>query len=102
VFREMIVTTMDFFVLPGGDLIEQGLSDLRSGREETIPALLVLIGAARLRRAGIDVPEGTVENPEHRLYETLCDSGDPSPHSLYNALVRRLVSFERSVECARR
>jgi len=35
--------------LPGGDLVREGLEDLRNGRE-TAPALLVAIGAPRLRR----------------------------------------------------
>src|SRR5690242_11781488 len=35
--------------LPGGDLVREGLEDLRNGRE-TAPALLVAIGARRLRR----------------------------------------------------
>ncbi len=37
-------------------------------------------------------------HPEHRLYERLAASDPDSAHSRYNALMRRLVSFERSVE----
>ena len=43
-------------VLPGEDLIEAGLQDLRDGRE-TIAALLVAIGSPRLRRLGLELPE---------------------------------------------
>lgn len=85
--------------LPGGDLIAEGLTDLRRG-EVTIPALLVAIGAPRLRRLGIDVPEG-IEAPEHRLYALLAQSDPAAAHGRYNALVRRLVSFERAAECVR-
>jgi hypothetical protein len=85
--------------LPGSDLIAQGLEDLRAGRE-SVGALLVSIGAPRLRSLGIDVPM-TFENPEHRLYELLGTSNALTAHSRYNALVRRLVSFERALACAR-
>lgn len=63
-------------------------------------ALLVAIGAPRLRRAGIEVPDGTPNRPEHRLYELLARSNPDSAHSRYNSLIRRLVSFERAIECA--
>jgi hypothetical protein len=86
--------------LPGADLIEEGLRDLASGTE-TIAALLVLIGAPRLRRLGLSVPDAGVSAPEHRLYELLAASGADSAHSRYNALVRTLVSFERAAECVR-
>jgi hypothetical protein len=87
--------------LPGADLIRAGLDDVRRGRE-SIEALLVLIGAPRLRRIGIDVPDCAVTYPEHRLYELLAQSDGDSAHSRYNALIRRLVSFERAAECVRR
>jgi len=41
--------------LPGGDLVDEGLSDLRNGKE-TISALLVAIGAPKLRQIGIELP----------------------------------------------
>jgi hypothetical protein len=85
--------------LPGGDLIATGLDDLGRGRV-TIPALLVSIGAPRLRRLGYAVPEG-IPLPEERLYALLASSDTAAAHSRYNAWVRRLVSFERAAECAR-
>lgn len=85
--------------IPGYDLIVEGLADLSMGRE-SIPALLVLIGAPRLRRLGILVPEQATTCPELRLYEKLAESEPDSAHSRYNALLRRLVSFERAVESA--
>jgi hypothetical protein len=90
---------VDYDALPGGDLVRQGLADLARG-EETIAALLVSIGAPRLRRAGVPVPESTFPDPEHRLYHLLAAEGSDSAHSRYNAWIRRLVSFERSIRCA--
>ena len=86
--------------LPGGDLIEKGLIDLRAGRE-TIEALLVAIGATRLRQTGVDVPRHRWLLPEHQLYDLLAKDDSDSAHSRYNALIRRLVSYERAAECAK-
>jgi hypothetical protein len=84
-------------VLPGEDLIEEGVRDLREQRE-TIAALLVAIGSPRLRRLGIELPDTLPEDPEHRLYDLLAKDEPDSAHSRYNALIRRLVSFERAAE----
>ena len=84
--------------LPGEDLIEAGVNDLREQRL-TVEALLVAIGAPRLRRLGVQLPETLPENPEHRLYELLAEDDADSAHSRYNALIRRLVSYERAAEC---
>jgi len=85
-------------VLPGEELIETGLIDLRAGRE-TIEALLVAIGSPRLRRLGLELPDQLPLNPEHRLYELLAKDDPDSAHSRYNAYIRRLVSYERAAEC---
>jgi hypothetical protein len=87
--------------LPGNDLIEMGVEDLRHQRQ-TIPALLVAIGAPKLRSLGLEVPKDLPSNPEHRLYDLLSDSEPDSAHSKYNALIRRLVSFERAMACVRK
>jgi len=84
--------------LPGGDLIDEGIRDLRAQRE-TIAALLVAIGSPRLRRLGFELPDLLPEDPEHRLYDLLAQDEPDSAHSRYNALIRRLVSFERAAEC---
>ena len=84
--------------LPGAELIEAGLNDLREGRE-TIAALLVAIGAPRLRTIGVELPKDLPSNPEHRLYNLLAQDDSDSAHSRYNALLRRLVSYERAAEC---
>ena len=84
--------------LPGEDLIEEGIRDLCAQRE-TVAALLVAIGAPRLRRLEILLPDALPENPEHRLYELLARDEPDSAHSRYNALIRKLVSYERAAEC---
>lgn len=89
---------MSYEALPGGDLIDKGLRDLRDGRE-TPESLLVSIGASRLKAAGVPVPERRFDDPERRLYELLAREDEDSAHSRYNALIHRLVSFEESAEC---
>ena len=84
--------------LPGEDLIEAGLADLREGRE-TVASLLVAIGAPRLRSLGLELPARLPDNPEHRLYDLLAQEDSDSAHSRYNAYLRRLVSYERAAEC---
>jgi hypothetical protein len=85
--------------LPAEDLIRAGLDDLSRGAD-TVAALLVSIGAPRLRRLGLAVPP-PVPSPEHRLYERLAREAPAAAHSRYNALIRELVSFERAAECVR-
>ncbi len=87
---------VDYLDLPGADLVEQGLVDLREGRT-TVAALLVSIGAPRLRALGLVVPEAPVDNPEHALWHLL-DEQDANVHSAFNSFRRRLVSFQRSLE----
>jgi len=85
--------------VPGSDLVAEGLRDLAAGIESA-PALLVSIGAPRLRQLGVVVP-ATFATPEHRLYLVLAGTDADGAHSRYNALVRRLVSFERALACVR-
>jgi len=87
---------MDAF--PGGDLIDAGLRDLAQG-VESVPALLVSIGSPRLRRLGFPI-DRPLPSPELRLYALLSQDDSDSAHSRYNALIRRLVSFERALSCA--
>lgn len=88
-------------LLPGDELVTAGLQDLRDGRE-TIASLLVAIGAPKLRSLGLTIPEDLPNNPEHRLYDLLSDTESDSAHSKYNALIRKLVSFERATACVRK
>ena len=91
----------DLEALPGGELIAEGLRDLDAG-VESVPSLLVLVGAPRLRTLGFDVPDDTPYYPEDRLYAKLAATHGDGAHSQYNALIRMLVSFERAVSCASR
>ena len=88
----------DVTVLPGGDVIQRGLDDRRHGLASN-EALLVSIGAPRLRQIGIEVPD-PLPNAERQLYDRLHAEDADAAHSRYNALVRRLVSFERAAACA--
>jgi hypothetical protein len=83
--------------LPGADLIRRGIEDLGAGRESA-EALLVSIGAPRLRSLGLDLATPIV-GPEHKLYRLLSAEKGNAAHSAYNALIRRLVSFERAAAC---
>lgn len=91
---------MEIEHLPGSDLVAKGLDDARHG-VESVEALLVFIGAERLRAVGIDLPERTIGFPEDLLYALLAAEDSDSAHGRYNALVRRLVSFERAAESTR-
>jgi hypothetical protein len=91
--------TVSFRDLPGQDLIAAGLDDLQHGIV-SVPALLVSIGAPRLAVLGVTLPR-TLPNAEHALYERLHQEHADGAHSRYNALLARLVSFERALACAR-
>jgi hypothetical protein len=80
--------------LPGEDLITTGLRDLERG-VESVEALLVSIGAPRLAAAGVSVPT-PLPAPEATLYRLLSEQHGDAAHTRYNALIRRLVSFERA------
>ncbi len=89
----------DLAGLPGGELIERGLADRARG-VCSIEALLVSIGAPRLGQLGFEVPD-PIADAERRLYDRLHAEDPDSAHGRYNALVRRLVSFERAAACAK-
>lgn len=88
----------DLAMLPGADLVQRGVADLSDGRESA-EALLVSIGAPRLRTVGIEI-SAPIAAPEHKLYLLLAEEQGDAAHSAYNALIRRLVSFERAAACA--
>lgn len=89
----------DIANLPGADLIEQGLRDLEQG-VETVESLLVSMSAPRLRALGM-VIAAPIADAELRLYGRLAARHGAGAHSKYNALVRRVVSFQRAAACAR-
>jgi hypothetical protein len=80
------------------------LLDLRKFRSIRIltaaESWLLCVVELFLRRIGLPVPESVIAGPERRLYDLLAKSDSDSAHSRYNALVRRLVSFENAAECA--
>lgn len=92
------VTARERAGFPGAELVQKGIDDLGRG-VESVEALLVSIGATRLAGIGFRVPT-PIPSPEHRLYQLLAADDADAAHSRYNALVRRLVSFERAAECA--
>lgn len=89
---------MSTTTLPGSELIGKGLDDIAAGAE-TIESLLVAIAAPRLRTLGYAVP-ASFEQPELRLYELLATRYGDGAHNRYNALIRRVVSFQRAAACA--
>lgn len=88
-------------VLPGAAMVRKGLADLAAGKTSE-ESLLVLIGAPRLRRLGLVVPDGQTHDPELQLYARISAESPDAAHSRYNALIRLLVSFERAVESGAR
>lgn len=84
--------------LPGAELVLPGIEDLRRS-VESVPALLVAIGHPRLSRLDLDLPANGFDQPEDRLYALLAAEHGDAAHSRYNALIRRLVSFERAATC---
>lgn len=92
--------TPDLTGLPGEELIRQGLRDLLLGND-SMEALMVQIGASRMREAGLEVPEFSPRSSaaELSLYSLLSIKHGEEAYSQYNSLLRRLVSFERALEC---
>ena len=89
----MIKTT-----LPGADLVIRGLHDLAQ-RTETVESLLVSLSAPRLVALGFDVPQPFAD-AELRLFALLTKEFGAGAHGKYNALIRRVVSFQRAAACA--
>lgn len=85
--------------LPGAEFVAQGLADIELGKE-SVPSLLLQIGATRLSRCGIPVRSSACESPdaELRLYRLLTHLHGRDAYSQYNAHLRRLVKLERALE----
>jgi hypothetical protein len=85
-------------LLPGEEIVRQGLADLAENRV-TDYSLLVLIAGPRLKRLGIQIPGRPCPKPrEHQLYERLDERLGAAAHAYYNSLIRRIVSFARELE----
>ena len=91
---------MEWDALPGGDLVERGIDDLADGRV-TEAALLVSIGVSRLRQLGLVISD-PLDEADHRLWALLAEDDADAAHSRYNALLRRLVSFEQALAALER
>ncbi len=91
----------DETLLPGEELVQQGLAELAEGKL-TDYALLVLIASPQLRRLGMSIPDVPLPAPaEHKLYERIEERLGPGAHSYYNNLIRRIVSYARAREHVR-
>lgn len=87
--------------LPGQELVDAGLDDLRRG-DFTATAYLVLEARTRLEQLGHVVPPAAVEQPSHRLYEVLEMENGATAHGRHHALLRRMTSYVRAAEHAAR
>ncbi len=85
--------------LPGGDILENGLRSLNQGRIDE-NSLLVMIGAWRLGRCGINIRPLPIDTafPEDALYHLLAKKYGRDAYRRYNSLTRRLVSLENALE----
>jgi len=85
--------------LPGGEILEPGLRDLREG-VRSVSALLIMIAAPRLARRGISIPRDLPLSPlpEHELYDLLVAEQGPEAYRFYRSLLRRLVSLENALD----
>jgi hypothetical protein len=85
--------------LPGGEILRDGLRDLRAG-SMSLSALLVLTAEYRLSRCGIEIPSGVVRPaiPEHEVYRLLANEHGPEAYRHYRAWIQRLVSLENALE----
>lgn len=90
------------YKLPFAEIIEEGLKDLKSETPKpTLAALLVSIGAPKLRSLGY-YPKHIIPEPEKKLYALAAQARpEGGAHSYYNSLIRRLSSFERAASCAK-
>jgi hypothetical protein len=85
-------------LLPGEELVKEGLADLSQARE-TDYSLLLLIAGPRLRALGLDIPPRTATIPfEHQLFARLNERLGDAAHSYYNSLIRRIVSYAHALE----
>ena len=85
--------------LPGAELVETGLDDL-ANNVVSIESLLVSMTSRRLQELGHHVP-APIADAELRLYQLLAAQYGDAAHGRYNALVRRLSSYQRAAACAR-
>ena len=85
--------------LPGGELVDAGLTDLADERR-TLASLAVSLAAPRLRREGVPVGD-VLQDPERALFQLLARTEGDLAHARYNAYLRQLVSFADACRLAR-
>jgi hypothetical protein len=86
--------------LPGGDIIDEGLTALARG-EESVASLVVSEAAPRLRREGVPLPDGLFTDAAPRLYRLLEREHGDLAHARYLAYLRRVASFADACSAAR-
>lgn len=85
-------------ILPGHELVSQGLADFER-QEMSEYSLLLLVAGPRLRRLGIKIPEQPLLKPyEHALYSRIEERLGAGAHSYYNSLLRRIDSYAHALE----
>lgn len=95
--RSSTVLSRDLENLPGYELVSKGVDDLARGVSSR-EALLVSIGASRLRENGVPLPKSVPAEAELQLYRLLRSERPQDAYSFYNSLLRRLISFEKALE----
>lgn len=84
--------------LPGADLLEAGLADLRANRYSP-EALAICALQGRLRHCGVEVPEVTLAgDAEIQMYYELGRNGERNPHVAMNGIMRRLDAYASAAE----
>jgi hypothetical protein len=86
--------------LPGGELVDAGLSDLAAG-VESVGSLLVSLAAPRLQREGVPVPRVLMGDADVRLYRLLEREHGELAHARYLAHLRQVESFADACSAAR-
>ncbi len=90
--------------LPLQEIILKGIKMLNGkGKLKVgIETLLVSIAYPKLNSMGIRLKR-VIKKPEIKLYDYLSKNlSSNRAHSAYNAYIRRLVSFERGLRCAKK
>jgi hypothetical protein len=85
--------------LPGWEIVSAGLADASQGRI-TPASCAIWIAQTRLKRDGLldeSLVKHRITNPEHVLYDLLCqESGNA--YGRYKSLLARLVKFEHALD----
>jgi len=87
---------------PGAELVLPGLREAAAG-QLTIGSCLVSIAQPLMQRSGLAASYGVrdfIREPERALYRLLQKEGG-NAYGRYNALLRRLISFEQALRKAR-